>query len=99
MWRRYVCFFRYCVGGYVYNGRVLGKEGQNRIPQVEFWQDLPALVVDGIRYSAFLVQLAVAKYTGSDVPERPQTSEGRAGPTTAQLPDNDDMDRAPLISA
>ncbi len=87
-----VRFLRYFVGGYVYNWKMHGKEGQDRIPHVEFWQDLPSLVMDGIRYSAYLVKLASAHYTGSTAPERPRACEG-----VGQTSDTDDLDRAPLL--
>jgi hypothetical protein len=36
--------------------KVMHKEGQDRIPHLEFWKDLPTLVIEGCKYTQRKVQ-------------------------------------------
>jgi hypothetical protein len=62
--------------GWIYNWKVLGKEGQDRIPNNEFWSSLPGLVKDGILFFVYCIKLMVSKCTGAPV-ERPYVACGR----------------------
>eukprot|EP00941_MAST-03F_sp_MAST-3F-sp1_P001317 g1317.t1 len=46
-----LCGFIYCVGGAIYNWRVVGAQGKEMIPHLEVWQEFPSLVKDGVRYT------------------------------------------------
>ena len=37
--------------GTLFNMKKLGKQGTEAIPNIEFWQELPLLVVSGINYT------------------------------------------------
>jgi len=60
----------YFAAGYIYNWKVGGKEGPERIPNHAFWSDLPTLVMDGMLFFVYGIKLILSKCTGN-VPERP----------------------------
>lgn len=45
-----VTLFSYCTLGIVYNHFVRGTRGAELIPNLDFWRQLPSLVMDGIRF-------------------------------------------------
>lgn len=45
-----VTLFSYCTLGIVYNHFVRGTRGTELIPNVDFWRQLPGLVMDGVRF-------------------------------------------------
>lgn len=48
----------YLVGGGLYKYQTMGARGMDMIPHIGFWMEFPALVLDGVRYSIFLVSEA-----------------------------------------
>lgn len=45
-----VTLFSYCTLGIVYNHFVRGTRGAELIPNIDFWRQLPGLMMDGVRF-------------------------------------------------
>ena len=41
----------YCFGGIAYKMHTLGVRGEEAIPHIEFWRELPGLIKEGLQFS------------------------------------------------
>eukprot|EP00455_Lapot_gusevi_P027370 TRINITY_DN2896_c0_g1_i1.p1 TRINITY_DN2896_c0_g1~~TRINITY_DN2896_c0_g1_i1.p1 ORF type:complete len:295 (+),score=102.57 TRINITY_DN2896_c0_g1_i1:48-932(+) len=74
----------YFLIGFIYNWKARGLEGTEAIPHVEFWKDLPRLVLDGILYTwslirGLFVKCGLCKDSGDSYPSSSSSGSSAGG--------------------
>lgn len=65
--------------GFFYNWKSKGLEGNERIPHLSFWSDLPILVKDGCLYFLYLLKLLAFKVGALSMPPDAPMPSGSSG--------------------